>query len=421
MGELAHPLSIAEVGAEYAEKSAALADALATFQAATAALESAASIRGTYGQAVFARSNPAPSESHLRAVLLASAWRRVYEHLNIAYLAPASDRKRFEMALENPIAFTLENVRGTFGDYVESPRFHVLRGLAECFSALDPAYKSHTKVKIGADGLPKRIIVERVCDYGGYGNERVADVFGALAAVRGEQRPDRRELAAILAEAKENGAAWWQGIEVRRFGNGNAHLIFDRETLGEINRALAEFYGNVLPDVEPDAPKKRASTAVAKDLQFYWTPDSVLDAIGRNIGLGRFETVLEPSCGDGRVLDYMAKVNPQARRVGVEYHTGRAEQAREKGHKIYSHNFLETAPTPFDLVLMNPPFYGQHWRKHLDHARKFRADRGTLVCILPASAKYDGRLKDLPGEWRDLPVASFRASGTNIPTGYYFE
>jgi hypothetical protein len=76
---------------------------------------------------------------------------------------------------------------------------------------------------------------------------------------------------------------------------------------------------------------------------------------------------------------------------------------------------------------MNPPFYGLHWRKHLDHALRFLRppepdkwfDRGRLICILPASAYYDGHLDDLKGEWRDLPVASFAESGTNVPTGYF--
>ncbi len=43
--------------------------------------------------------------------------------------------------------------------------------------------------------------------------------------------------------------------------------------------------------------------------------------------------------------------------------------------------------------------------------RAFRALR-----ILPASAHYDHG--DLPGSWRDLPVASFAESGTRIPTGF---
>jgi hypothetical protein len=82
------------------------------------------------------------------------------------------------------------------------------------------------------------------------------------------------------------------------------------------------------------------------------------------------------------------------------------------------------------MVVMNPPFNGTHWRKHLDHARKFvkpadpeqrfgRRGAGCVICILPATAYYDGHLDDLNGQWQDLPVASFAASGTNVPTGFF--
>lgn len=64
---------------------------------------------------------------------------------------------------------------------------------------------------------------------------------------------------------------------------------------------------------------------------------------------------------------------------------------------------------------MNPPFYGRHYVKHVQHALRFLKPGGTLVSILPATAHYDH--DELKGEWRDLPVASFADAGTNVPTG----
>lgn len=78
-------------------------------------------------------------------------------------------------------------------------------------------------------------------------------------------------------------------------------------------------------------------------------------------------------------------------------------------------NFLETVPTgDFDYVVMNPPFYGQHYAKHVNHALKFLKPRGKLMAILPITARYDHGL--LKGRWEDLPVGSFSESGTNINT-----
>lgn len=208
--------------------------------------------------------------------------------------------------------------------------------------------------------------------------------------------------------------------------DANAHVVFDRQGRLDINRALAEFYGEVLPDAPTEDEAKRPSTEVARDLQFYWTPDDVAETVIAALPLRGGEAVLEPSCGDGRMLDVLARWHepreyrqPRTRLdvTGIEYDAGRAEQARAKGHHVMRANFLQVAPDPrFDAVVMNPPFYGRHYRLHVDHALRFLRPGGRLVCILPATAHYDHGF-DL-GDWHDLPVGSFAAPGTNVPTGY---
>ncbi len=193
-----------------------------------------------------------------------------------------------------------------------------------------------------------------------------------------------------------------RGVTLRKFQNGNGHVIFDPPTLLDINRALAEFYGEVLPDADDDEPRaKRASTDVAADLQFYPTPRAVIEMVLDEIGLSptkdkwgdkhpqRF--VLEPSCGDGRIMDVIRERGHHV--IGFEVHAGRAATAKAKSHAVVLANFLEQPADPrFDFVVMNPPFYGRHWKKHLDHARQFVKPDGALACILPASAwPSDGR------------------------------
>jgi SAM-dependent methyltransferase len=215
-----------------------------------------------------------------------------------------------------------------------------------------------------------------------------------------------------------------RGLSVRKFSNGNAHVFFTPETLKDINRALAEFYGEVLPDAEEENAKPRAGTAVSKDLQFYWSPRDVIDRALEFAGVYSLREwrnnppepshILEPSCGDGRILD---AIRERGHRVfGVEYHAGRAAEARAKGHSVLTANFLECpARAEYDFVVMNPPFYGRHYVKHVHHALEFLKPGGTLVSILPATAHYDHG--ELEGEWRDLPVGSFSEAGTNVPTG----
>lgn len=426
---------------EYDRKRASIADEIAALDAAHVRMKMAASIQGTFVDQI--TREPHLHESTLQKLLLQSGWRAIYNRLQVERIASAKDKKLFDQTIADPPALTFDNAKATFGDYFVRPRFHILRGLAEAFADLDPAYKSHSKVRIGVKGLPKRVILSGWGEYGsGWGADRFKNIANALATYQGRPHLDWSEMSAIRKmhdvgrDAVLDGkAVTWsvdetrtgidRGITVRRFQNGNAHVFFDKWTLLDINRALAEFYGDVLPDAEPDDVKPSASTAVAKDLQFYWTPPEVADAALEYAGVYKAShytrsrglvsaRVLEPSCGDGRILDAIRERGHHA--LGVEYHPGRASEARAKGHNVLSANFLDQPASPdFDYVVMNPPFYGRHYVKHVKHALRFLKVGGTLVSILPATAHYDH--DELKGEWRDLPVGSFSAAGTNVPTG----
>lgn len=442
MNAIALPLTVADIVAEYDAKVAALADEMKAFDDAFTRLDMAATVQGTYVERVAQR--PFLHIDTLRKNLLKSGWRAVYERLQIESIASAKDKKLFDQALVNPPPLTVETAKATFGDYLIRPRFHILRGLAEAFCALDPAYKSHSRVRIGVKGLPKRVVLNHWGSFSStYGRDRFQDMANALAAFRRQPRVEWCEMLDIDdqhkagSDAVMNGrilAKYGQeepyhapnrGLTIRKFGNGNAHVYFDRDALHAVNRALAEFYGEVLPDAEPEGVKPSASTAVSKDLQFYWSPPEVIERALAFAGIpdlrewGRDHTrrpapmqVLEPSCGDGRILDMLRAYGHNG--FGIEYHPVRAAEAMAKGHGVHRANFLECEPMPFEAVVMNPPFYGRHYVQHVRHALRFVQPGGVLVAILPATARYDHG--ELQGEWEDLPVASFAEAGTNVPT-----
>ena len=421
--------SLRDVVEEYTQTAAEIPAALAAFHQAAPDLETAACVGGAYAGDIWVRSgSPRPWESTLTEILRKSAWRHVYDGLNIDQIASAKDRRRFELAMENPPEFTIDNLAATFGDYVQNPRFHILRGLAEVFCDLDPAYKSHSKVKIGVKGLPKRVILSGFgrYDWGSHGQQTLKDVLNALAVFKGQPMLHNGDISDMVREAEKHGTVMWWGGELRIFKNGNGHLYFDTETLREINLTLAEFYADTLPDSPEDVAKRRPGTEVSTDLAYYPTPQEVAERVLAALpGIEPGMAVLEPSCGCGRLLTAIRDLEPKARITGIEYDDTRATEALGKGFNVLRANFLETEPDPvFDRVVMNPPFNGLHWRKHLDHARRFLKPGGWLVAILPATACYDGHLDDLgvrrqwTRTWTDLPVASLAASGTNVPTGY---
>jgi SAM-dependent methyltransferase len=429
---------------EYDGKAARLASEIAALDAAHERLIMAASVQGAWVDTIV--SPPRLHEEMLQKKLLGSGWKAIYNRLQIDRIASAKDKALFERTIADPPPLTFDTAKATFGDYLMRPRYHILRGLAEVFADLDPAYKSHSKVRIGVKGLPKRIIMNGWDDFSyGWARDRFTNICNALAAYQGKPHFEYKEMSAIgeMHRAGEDAvldgrsfsrpdrygkvetfATVDRGMTIRKFANGNCHIFFDAATLLDINRALAEFYGEVLPDAEEEGVKPSASTAVSKDLQFYWTPPEAVDAALEYAGVPdpRHYTncsaptcrVLEPSCGDGRILDAICQRGHRA--LGVEYHPGRASEARAKGHSVVVGNFLEQPVTAdFDYVVMNPPFYGRHYAKHVRHAFNFLKPGGTLVSILPATAHYDH--DELKGEWRDLPVGSFSAAGTNVPTG----
>lgn len=425
MGDLALQRSLSDVVAEYEHKLAALPVALQAFEAAGDELKMAATIGGTWGNERI--DTGSVYERTLKDSLLKSAWQHVYNGLNIERIASVADKQRFKMAMEKPPPFTLDNIRATFGRFVADPRGNILRGLAEVFCGLDQAYKSHDKVKIGVKGLPKRIIVRNVTNYG-WGRDHITNVLNALASYQGKPLVTHQEIAAILEDGDallEGGEKPYgyrgeliqivaRGVRLKRFANGNGHLFFEPDTLRDINMALAEYYGDVLPDAAGEKPaQKQASTAVSKDLQYYPTPTEVVERVLADLYGLKGAKVLEPSCGCGRFLDGLRAHGAEV--FGIEYDASRAAQARAKGHSVMVANFLETAPArDYDRVVMNPPFYGKHYAKHVNHALKFLKPGGMLTAILPATARYDHGL--LNGKWSDLPIGSFSESGTNINT-----
>ena len=439
------PRTVLDIVAEYDEKAAQIEQAIADFDASFDRLGMSATVQGTFVEPIGSKSYL--HASSLKQNLLRSGWKAIYNRLQIDRIASAKDKQLFDRTIADPPPLTFDNARATFSDYFERPRFHILRGLAEVFADLDPAYKSHSKVKIGVKGLPKRIIMNGFTTYSGYSKNKFSDICNALATYQGKPAFEYHEMRAIETahqlgedaildgrsyslpprregQKPDEYATVDRGMTVRGFANGNAHLFFDKWTLVDINRALSEFYGDVLPDATDDDPAPSQSTALAKDLQFYWSPPDVVaaaldyaDILKPNQYSYRSQMpaylVLEPSCGYGHILDEIDARGSKG--LGFECHAGRAAQAKAKGHRVVTGNFLEQVPAPqFDKVVMNPPFYGRHYAKHVRHAYKFLKPGGTLVAILPATARYDH--DEVTGEWRDLPVGSFAEAGTNVPT-----
>jgi hypothetical protein len=172
--EIALPKNLRDVVDEYDQKLAATADAVKAFESAGDALKSAATIAGVWADVRIDTGHV--YDRQVKESLLKSAWKHVYDGLSIERIASAADKRRWQQSLASPAPFTIDNIRATFGDFIINPRINILRGLAEVFCDLDPAYKPHDKVKIGVRGLPKRIIISIGSGYG-WGKDRLENIL----------------------------------------------------------------------------------------------------------------------------------------------------------------------------------------------------------------------------------------------------
>lgn len=424
--------NLGAIVAEYEAKKAELATKHTEAIAAIGALKMASTVQGVFGQtSIHSRIDSLKDyQAHLRN----SVWLHVYKQFNIELLMSPSDKSRFETQIGQASVpeFNIENLKATFGRYIQDPMASIARAFAEVFCGLDPYYKSHEKVKVGVKGLPKRIIMKGRGSYWTWEhNNGIMAVFNALAV--GMQLPildggdiydfTKGEPQTIKVDGKRVpviGDSVLNHVSVKTFDNGNVHVFFKPKALEAINKMLSIYYGETLPDAPEEADKPRASTAVSKDLQYYPTPIDVAERLAVHYSHLKGMRVLDPSCGCGRLLDAAKKHG--AITFGIEYDAWRANQAKAKGHRAATANFLEVAPPAesekYDAVLMNPPFYGKHYFKHIEHAKKFIKSGGVLLAILPATARYDHGLIT-GGTWYDLPLGSFSESGTNVNTCVY--
>lgn len=385
------------------------------------------------------RFDPAAVRDVFRRQIDADIWTGLVRRMGLDTVMDRTAKEELERSLRADVPeITADNIRATLSRLVADADVIFKRGLARVFSELDRRFKSHDAFAIGS-----RIILDRAFDDWGslrWGRERdmLIDVERTLSVLDG--RPDRiGSLLAAIDRDRRHGYGARQSVtesayfRVRVFKNGNAHLWFTRDDLVEkCNRLLAEYYGEVLADAVPRDAEGGRSTALARDLAFYETPDAVVDEVLGAVRLrGR---VLEPSAGHGAFVRRLVEMAEIEHVTAVEVHEDRVRRLRRivsDRLSVIEANFLMMNPTgDYSAVIMNPPFCSTHWMDHVRHAFDFLAPGGDLFAILPASAEVNESPKHLAFRrwaesvnrnrwgrlWRDLPPESFAASGTRVNT-----
>lgn len=132
---------------------------------------------------------------------------------------------------------------------------------------------------------------------------------------------------------------------------------------------------------QPSLPKKNK-------LAYFPTPTHMLDKLAEWTDCGYLlsvaENIREPSAGTGNIANWIRERAPQAKLDCCEFDPANVAVLRAGGHDVHEGDFLKM-PTDdkFDLIIMNPPFQGTTFAKHIYHAQKMLTSEGRIYAIIP--------------------------------------
>ena len=138
-------------------------------------------------------------------------------------------------------------------------------------------------------------------------------------------------------------------------------------------------------------------------VEFYPTPKTLIDKMLDGIDFNTVKTVLEPSAGNGAIVEGLLERCKQSYRGEeididvVEIEPDLQKILKGKGYKLVYDDFLTfEADKHYDLIIMNPPF--SNGDKHLLKALEMQENGGEVIAIVNAETirnPFSNRRKEL--------------------------
>ncbi len=214
-------------------------------------------------------------------------------------------------------------------------------------------------------------------------------------------------------------------------------ITLERKQYEDVNKALVALgakwdkksKGHVFEYGTEEALEKAIQTKEVvdwkKSTDFFYTPEAVVNemlGLVNQSTMGLFK-MMEPSAGQGHILDLVRENFPNAEFLVIEQNPMHCGKLREKGYQPINADFMEIVPCEVDIVLMNPPF--TYEIEHIRHAYDFLSDGGQLITIASGNILSKSNRKgkeflqwfnDVGGYDYRLPQNSFKESGTSVET-----
>jgi hypothetical protein len=165
-------------------------------------------------------------------------------------------------------------------------------------------------------------------------------------------------------------------------------------------------------------------TVKEKDIfQFFETPVHIAEQMIESTLINRGDVILEPSAGNGRILDVLPKdIKPSI--YAIDINPKCVEVLLSKGYNARHCDFLKFEQKGYDEIFMNPPFTRQQDIDHVLHAYGKLNAGGILVAIMSSGFTFRSNKKSKDflslvnevGDYNFLPEGSFKESGTMVNT-----
>lgn len=123
-------------------------------------------------------------------------------------------------------------------------------------------------------------------------------------------------------------------------------------------------------------------------VNFYPTPERLLEKVTHSVDWEKIQTVLEPSAGKGDIVDFAVKKAERTYNRNfdvdcIEINADLRAALSGKEYKVIADDFLKFRTfKKYDLILMNPPF--DAGAEHLMKALEIQKNGGRVICILNA-------------------------------------
>lgn len=161
-----------------------------------------------------------------------------------------------------------------------------------------------------------------------------------------------------------------------------------------------------------------------KEYQFFETPSELADKLVVLADLKKDDVVLEPSAGQGAIIEAILRSNINCQVLAIELMEENSLILNKKGFVHDVGDFLTIPNQPiYDKIIANPPFSNNQDIDHIKHMYELLKWGGKLVSITSEHWKnsknkketeFRNWLHEVNANIENIPKGTFKKSGTDV-------